>query len=180
MAPIIGPLGVVFRVRIRVRLLREECPGGEELIWSRAMLHLIWFTSFIWGPVRTRFNSGAFPVRSGLSLTSFTRAPTHDVFFPGAFRQTGVTDALIKKKLPKKLPKKFWFQNLPIRAKVTLRGNFWKVGKKGNLNFWGARVRAPQKFPKKKFPSKKSTPPHTRQHHQQSSERFWERVSFFC
>jgi hypothetical protein len=53
------------------------------------MLYLIWFTSFIWGPVRTRFTSGAFPVRSGLRLASFTGAPTHDGFVPEAFRWTG-------------------------------------------------------------------------------------------
>ena len=53
------------------------------------MLYLIRFSSFSWALLRTRFSSEAFPVTRGLSLNSFTRAPTHDGFVPGTFRQTG-------------------------------------------------------------------------------------------
>jgi hypothetical protein len=53
------------------------------------MLYLIRFSSFSWALLRTRFSSEAFPVTRGLSLNSFTRAPTHDGFVPEAFRQTG-------------------------------------------------------------------------------------------
>ena len=53
------------------------------------MLYLIRFSTFRWALLRTRFSSEAFPVTLGLSLNSFTRAPTHDGFVPGTFRQTG-------------------------------------------------------------------------------------------